>query len=252
MEVSLCDTIPIMSKSGRNEFLCRLGHEMKTVVASLSGALEILKGKFQLKDDSVEKALFDVSEKNAVKLSRLSGDLLTFARQEAKELPFIVPRRVILKDSLDESLAMLKYVFEEHEMSNLEVSLPEGLTVRADPERLVQVFANLIENAVKFTPLNRKIGVFAEEKKPNVIICVWDEGIGISREDRRKIFERFYRSAAGVPGAAKSSRAPSSGIGLSVVKQIVEQHGGRIWVESELGEGSKLSFTLPWEKSAKK
>lgn len=241
-----------MPKSRKNEFLCRLGHEMKTVVASLSGALEILKGKLQFKDDSVEKALFDVSEKNALRLSRLSGDLLTFARQEAKELPFVVPRRVVLKDSLDESLDMLKYIFEEREMSDLEVSLPEGLTVRADPEQLIQVFANLIENAVKFTPPNRKIGVFAEEKKTNVLICVWDEGIGISREDRRKIFERFYRSTADVPGTLKPSRAPSSGIGLSVVKQIIEQHGGKIRVESKLGKGSKFSFTLPVAKSVRK
>ncbi|HAF94736.1 MAG: hypothetical protein A2X34_03285 [Elusimicrobia bacterium GWC2_51_8] len=228
----------------KTEFLCRLGHEMKTVIASLSGALEVLRGRYRNKLGSVEKALFDVSEKDAMRLAKLANNLLDFAHKPTGAPPPVKSRRVVLKNSLDTSLAMLKYAFRERDMSSLEISLPRGLAVRADPEQLVQIFTNLIENAVKYTPPDRKIGVFAKRERSNVLVCVWDEGIGISAQNRRKIFKRFYRvNPAGSKG---------SGIGLSVVKWIIERQGGKIWVESRLGKGSKFYFTLTGEKKWRK
>jgi signal transduction histidine kinase len=109
-------------------------------------------------------------------------------------------------------------------------------TVRADRMLLGNVILNLVDNAIKFTPLNGEVSIGVKVKNDHVVVSVKDTGIGISQEDMPKLFVKFFQVDHSVPGA---------GLGLSICKAIVEAHGGKIWVESQAGKGSTFSFTLP-------
>ncbi|MCX6000854.1 MAG: ATP-binding protein [Chloroflexi bacterium] len=123
----------------------------------------------------------------------------------------------------------------------LQVTFPhEFPPVFADPERIVEVLTNLVDNAVKFSPQGGRIEIGGQVSGGEVFITVADEGIGISRRDQEQVFERFYR-------VDDSSARPTqgTGLGLYICKMLVEAHGGRIRVESEIGRGSCFTFTLP-------
>jgi signal transduction histidine kinase len=120
----------------------------------------------------------------------------------------------------------------------LENGLPE---INLDPLRIAQVFNNLIGNAIKFTPANGVITVSAhlQKDKTAIEVCVKDTGIGIAPEDLPRLFQKFYRAGKGPTEIA------GTGLGLSIAKEIIELHGGKIWAESEKGQGAQFSFTLP-------
>jgi signal transduction histidine kinase len=116
----------------------------------------------------------------------------------------------------------------------LESNLPE---VAADGPRVEQVLSNLLSNAIKFTPKGGKIGVTARQQDNPVVVCVSDNGPGIPRENLSKVFDRYWQ--------AEETKHAGTGLGLSIAKGIVEAHSGKIWVDSELSQGSSFSFTLP-------
>jgi two-component system, OmpR family, phosphate regulon sensor histidine kinase PhoR len=123
----------------------------------------------------------------------------------------------------------------------LNIDLPsEFPAVRADASLLHEVVQNLLDNAVQYTGTGGTIRVNVSANHRDAIIVVQDNGIGIPLADQERIFERFYRV-----DAARSREAGGTGLGLSIAKHIVEAHGGRIWVESEVGHGSKFSFSIP-------
>ncbi len=131
----------------------------------------------------------------------------------------------------------------------VEMDLPAGLPdVRVDTYRIGQVISNLLGNAIKFTPQGGTIRVSAHQQENEVVVSVADTGPGISVEHLPKIFDWFWQ--------AQGTKHMGSGLGLSIAKGIVEAHGGRIWVESELGKGSLFSFSLPvaddlkWKRNA--
>jgi two-component system, OmpR family, phosphate regulon sensor histidine kinase PhoR len=124
---------------------------------------------------------------------------------------------------------------------DVEAALPEGLPLaRGDANRLQQVLQNLLDNAVQYTPSGGRIAVDAVPSNGHVVISVVDTGIGIPQAEQSRIFERFYRV-----DAARSREAGGTGLGLSISRHIVEAHGGRIWVESTVGEGSRFYFSVP-------
>ncbi len=128
----------------------------------------------------------------------------------------------------------------EKELS-LSLQLPPRLPdVAGDTRRLQEVLQNLLDNAIQYTLPGGKIVLSAEAKNDEVIFTVADTGIGIPRSDQPRIFERFYRV-----DAARSREAGGTGLGLAIAKHLIEVHGGRIWVESEVGEGSKFHFSVP-------
>jgi len=115
---------------------------------------------------------------------------------------------------------------------------PDIAPVEADPDRIVTVLRNLIDNAIKFSPPATRIEISARKQDSSVLVGVKDEGLGISGEEQEKLFKQFER--LGDP-----ARSKGLGLGLVVCKNIVEGHGGRIWVESEPGKGSTFKFTIP-------
>src|SRR5207249_2479265 len=122
---------------------------------------------------------------------------------------------------------------------SITVELPETL-VSADADRLRQVFFNLLDNAIKYTPSGCLISITARPSASEIEVCLADNGPGIAPEHLPRIFERFYRV-----DKARSRELGGTGLGLSIVKHIVQAHGGRVWAESELENGSRFYFTLP-------
>jgi signal transduction histidine kinase len=141
---------------------------------------------------------------------------------------------VLIREALD----LYEYVAEEKHIQ-VTTDLPQTCPAWADATRMRQVFANLLDNAIKYTPEGGQVQVSMAEAEEQVMFSVADTGIGISVEDHQRIFEKFYR----VPGVAGSYEG--TGLGLSIVKTIVEGHGGRIWVESQPGAGSTFIVVLP-------
>ena len=124
----------------------------------------------------------------------------------------------------------------------LEVQLPAGLpSVRGDSNRLHEVLQNLLDNAVQYTPSGGSVlRVSAVGEDSQCVVTVTDTGIGIPLAEQERIFERFYRV-----DAARSREAGGTGLGLSIARHIVDAHGGKLWVESEVGEGSRFHFSIP-------
>jgi len=120
---------------------------------------------------------------------------------------------------------------------NLQQPLPD---IAADRRRIAEVLQNLLDNAMQYTPSGGQIMISASANGTEVIFTVSDTGIGIPRADQSRIFERFYRV-----DVARSREVGGTGLGLSIAKHLVEVHGGRIWVESEVGQGSQFHFTVP-------
>jgi signal transduction histidine kinase len=134
----------------------------------------------------------------------------------------------------------------ELEGHTIEVNLPDQLpSIQADPEKISLVLSNLLSNAIKFTPEGGRIDVAAKDYKKGILVSVKDNGAGIATEDQERIFERFYQVRA-----EHLAGHGGMGIGLTIVKNLVELHQGQVWVESEPGQGSTFLFTLPQEAPA--
>jgi signal transduction histidine kinase len=127
----------------------------------------------------------------------------------------------------------------------LEVDLPAVMEpMKADPTLLRQAIANLVDNAIKFTANGGRVQLRGEQKDSEMLFQVEDTGVGIAPADQSRLFERFYRARR-----PESLKSRGSGLGLAIVKSIVEQHGGRVWVESKLGSGSTFTFVVPLDAS---
>ncbi|MBI3122053.1 MAG: hypothetical protein HYZ03_07210, partial [candidate division NC10 bacterium] len=187
----------------------------------------------------LSRELLGIAQKNTDRLFRMVSDILDLARIEAgrfeiRREPFDVV--VGLRGTIDR----LRRLAQDRQIS-LTLQAGDGLPlVPADSLRMDQVFTNLLSNAMKFTPRSGQIGVTVQELPAELLVQIQDSGMGIPAEHLDRIFERFYR----VPLPAEE-KVEGTGLGLSICKAIVEEHGGRIWVESAVGKGSTFSFTLP-------
>ncbi len=171
-------------------------------------------------------------------LSALINDLLDLSRIESGRGFKISKAPIKIKGIILENIDVFKHQSNKH---TFKLNLPDDLVkIEADKDKINQVIENLISNAVKFSPQGGEITVSVERAKDELKVNVSDNGIGIPEKDLPHIFEKFYRASN-----ASSEAIGGTGLGLGIVKYIVESHGGKISVESKLGEGSTFSFVLP-------
>ena len=222
----------------RQDFVANVSHEFKTPLTAIQGFAEtLLSGAIE--DPKNNRRFLRIIRDHATRLARLTDDLLKLARIEAGKLEVqLLPVAVAeVVDSCMET-ALLK---ANQKQIGITVELAADLPrVRGDAALLRDVVQNLVDNAIQYTPPGGKILISAERKNGEAIIAVTDTGIGIPLSDQERIFERFYRV-----DAARSREAGGTGLGLSIAKHIVEVHGGDLWVESEVGAGSKFAFSIP-------
>jgi two-component system phosphate regulon sensor histidine kinase PhoR len=222
----------------RSEFVANVSHELRTPLTCIKGYLEtLLDGA--LDDRAHARRFLEVAGTHAERLDRLIDDLLELSNIESGRVT-LAPARLDLGDVVAGVAAM----FEGQtalKRQTLERAVPPGVAVRADRDRLVQILVNLVDNAVKFTPDGGQVRIEAGAGPGGrVDVRVRDTGIGIPSTDLPRITERFYRV-----DKTRSREIGGTGLGLAIVKHLVQAHGGELHVESALGHGTTVSFTLP-------
>lgn len=223
----------------KSEFLSVMSHELRTPLNAIIGFSEVL---MDMGDGSIgdreEKYLMNI-ETSGRHLLQLINDILDLAKisSEDEELA----RESISVPQVMEDIRKLGHPFAARRRIWLEVLPAEALPlIMADPAKVKRILYNLVSNAIKFTPEGGRVILEARPVDGMVEISVTDTGIGISQEDQKKIFMEFQQLES-----SHSRKYEGTGVGLALSRKLVELHGGRIWVESELGKGSKFSFTLP-------
>ncbi|HBU69558.1 MAG TPA: hypothetical protein DEE98_04145 [Elusimicrobia bacterium] len=226
----------------KTDFVSNVSHELRTPLTSIKGAVELVLSGAEGELTDSQKEMLKIVENNALRLIKLISDLLDLSKIEAGKTEMdIKPYNVaeIVKGTVKEMLPIgfkkkIEIVYKGPDF------LPR---IFCDKNMIKQVIVNLLGNAVKFTPENGVVTVRVEEENKDIKISVSDTGMGISKEDYAKLFERFQQidsSSTRVYGG--------TGLGLAISKSIILAHKGRIWVESELGKGSVFSFVLPKAK----
>ena len=227
----------------RSEFVANVSHELRTPLTCIKGYLEtLLDGA--LDDRTHARRFLEVAGTHAERLDRLIDDLLELSNIESGRVT-LVPMRL----HLGEVIAGVEAMFERQTAQGrltVERAVPPGLAVRADRDRLVQILVNLVDNAVKFTPEGGMVRIEAAlAGAGRVEVRVQDTGIGIPSTDLPRITERFYRV-----DKTRSREVGGTGLGLAIVKHLVQAHGGELRIESALGHGTTVSFTLPAAEGA--
>ncbi|MGD0621592.1 MAG: ATP-binding protein [Thermacetogeniaceae bacterium] len=221
----------------RAEFVANVSHELKTPVTAVKGFAETLLEGALYNSRACEEFVSIIGEE-AERLNRLINDLLSLSRIESRELKLQL-EPLELGPEIKQIVDKIKPRFQKKELA-LGVTVPgHPVVALADRDRLEQVLLNLLENSLMYTPSGGRVEVGVQEEQGMVVVSVRDTGIGIPPDDLPRIFERFYRV-----DRARSRKLGGTGLGLAIVKHIVEAHGGRVWVESELGQGSTFYFTI--------
>ncbi|MCP4252769.1 MAG: HAMP domain-containing histidine kinase [Candidatus Scalindua sp.] len=237
----------------RTNFLSTVSHEIRTPLALVLGFVRIINMKLEkvvfplvdVNEDKTKKAVSQIKKNIGIirlegdRLTHLIDDILDIAKMEAKKVDWQMESLSVDK-ILGRALEVTNSIVEMYQLevvADIESGLPE---VVGDSDKLKQVVINLVSNAVKFT---QEGPIICRARKINseVRISVIDKGIGIAEDNQEKIFEKFSQVRNELTGKVKGT-----GLGLAICKEIIEHHGGRIWVESEQGKGSKFTFTLPY------
>ena len=227
----------------KDEFVALVSHELKNPLTSIKGYTQLLRAQLETRAgwslSEQERLCLNVVEEEADRLAALASDVIDVSRLQSGRL-------VLRMDDLDLS-ALTRQIVERLQITTKEHVLclrtqPESIWIRADRNRLEQVLLNLIGNAIKYTPAGGTIEVTVTQARDeqSVQVTIQDHGIGIPREQQARLFSRFSRASN-----AAAHGITGTGLGLFLCRELIERHGGRIWLESEEGQGSTFSFVLP-------
>jgi signal transduction histidine kinase len=240
------------ANAAKSDFLANVSHELRTPLVSIFGFARIVQKRLDERvfpllpdqDDKVKRMAGQIDENLTIildegqRLMKLINDLLDLEKIEAGKMDWQF-QPVVIQNVIHQATAATASLIEGRGLDYF-VQVPEDLPmVYGDPDRLVQVVINLISNAVKFTS-EGTITISAREEEPEVIVDVIDQGIGIAVSDQKFLFEKFSQV-----GDTLTAKPQGTGLGLAISKEIIEHHGGRMWLESEPSRGSKFSFALP-------
>ncbi len=229
------DDLKMLDKM-KDEFLSNVSHELRTPLTSIKGALDIMS------DEELPKELSEltsIAKQNANRLNALIGDIIYYSKMEYRATE-LTKEDLDLGEIITKSVKTTSPTAMENGIT-IETSAEGDLKALVDKKAIYKVFSNLLSNAIKFNKKGGRIMVRAKGiVNGHVEVCVEDTGIGIPKEHLGKVFDRFYQ----VDGSTKRKYS-GTGLGLSIAKSIVEKHGGKIWVESEVGKGSRFTFKIP-------
>lgn len=220
----------------KDEFIALASHELKTPITSLKLFAQILKKRLEAKGDSDIVKQMDRIDEQLNRLTELVQGLLDVSKMEAGKLDYSM-EQVDLDALVRETMEDVQRISGKH---RIVADRLEGGTVIADRERIRQALTNLLTNAVKYSPDADRVVVVAERAGREVTISVQDYGMGISKSEQGKVFDRFFRTSS-----SAANTYPGLGLGLYIASEIVKRHGGSIGVRSTVGKGSTFYFTLP-------
>lgn len=221
----------------KNEFISIVSHELRTPLASIRGSLGLLAAGVLKHQPETAKQMLEIASSDTERLVRLVNDILDLERLESSQV-------ILVKQWCDAAVLMRKSaeaVLSVAAENNINLSiLPETAKIWADPDRIVQLLVNLLSNAIKFSAPESTVTVRVEDVGDRVLFEVKDRGRGIPADKLETIFGRFQQV-----DASDSRQKGGTGLGLAICRSIVQQHGGRIWAESVVSEGSSFYFTVP-------
>lgn len=222
----------------KNEFVAVVSHELRTPLSAMQGFSELL--LTQNASPERQHLWLEMINRESVRLASLIDDMLSLSRLESGRVDLRL-ERLELGSVVRQCVEILRVGSSKH---SFRIELDENLpAVRADRDRLVQIFNNIIGNAIKYSTKGGTITITAHlsSDDPNFVqVDVIDQGVGIPKEELPKVFEKFYRVKA-----VHTKEIKGTGLGLAITKSLIELQSGRVWVTSELGQGSTFSFTLP-------
>jgi signal transduction histidine kinase len=224
--------------NAKTEFLSITSHELRSPMTPMKAQLQMLQQEYFGKLTDKQKEGVEIIIRNADRLDNIIVDFLEISRIEAARLKFNFKMTDISK-TIDEIIKFMDGFAKEKNIE-LVVEMEDLPMIEVDPDRLSQVLRNLINNAIKFSPENSKIITSAKFKDNYIHFSVQDFGCGLNSENQIRIFEPFYQVES-----ANKRRFGGTGLGLAICRGIIESQKGKIWVESQLGRGSKFSFTVP-------
>lgn len=222
----------------RKDFVANVSHELRTPISMMQGYSEALVD--DIVDDPVErKEIVQIIHDESLRMGRLVNELLDLARMEAghSELELAL---MDIAEVAHKTVRKFSTLAKEQQIHLIEEFEPLEQKYSIDPDRIEQVLTNLIDNAIRHTPINGNVTIRLKEEKESLILSVEDTGSGIPADDLPFVFERFYKA-----DKARTRGRAGTGIGLSIVKHLVEAHGGQIQVHSKLGEGTSFTIQLP-------
>jgi PAS domain S-box-containing protein len=224
----------------KSEFVSMVSHEFRTALVGIQGFSEILTTEANSPED-VKSLAGDIFS-DAQRLNRMINEMLDLDRMEAGKIR-IQPKPVDVNSLIREAVDRARASTDNH---SLRIDLDEALPIiYADSDRLIQVISNLISNAVKYSPDGGEVTISTAAANGEVHVAVKDQGVGIPPEFIGRLFGRYERFESN-----RTSKVVGTGLGLAISRQIIELHGGRIWVESKVGSGSTFQFTLPLQIGA--
>ncbi|MEJ2746404.1 MAG: GAF domain-containing protein [Anaerolineae bacterium] len=221
----------------KDELVQNVSHELRTPLTFVKGYVDLLLEGEMGEVNVAQREALDIVSTKSDEITRLIEDIITLQRIDSGNLQL---DEVSMTDFLKTAVASHQIVASQKGLNIVYKKPPFRAMVYMDKNRISQVVDNLVGNAMKFSPDGGTITVNIFDRDDDVLVIIKDEGIGVPKEKQQKIFERFYQ----VDGSARR-RFGGTGIGLAIVKRIVDAHNGQIWVESEIGRGSTFYFTLP-------
>lgn len=229
-------------EQARREFVANVSHELRTPLTTIKSYLEALEDG-ALEEPQLAGKFVNVARNETERMIRLVTDLLQLSRLDSKQA-IISKETTDVTEMLEEVADRFSFQLEQR-MIAIEIDVEKHVDeIMLDRDRIDQVLDNLVSNAIKYTPEGGHIRIHAGRREHAVLeISVQDNGIGIPRKDLSRIFERFYRV-----DKARSRSMGGTGLGLSIAREIVKAHGGTIQLESELGQGTRVTFTLPYQQ----
>jgi signal transduction histidine kinase/DNA-binding response OmpR family regulator len=253
LEAEAASKVAEKANEAKSAFLSTVSHELRTPLTSVLGFTKIIRKRLEDKifpaldrsDGKNEKTINQISENlNVVisegeRLTHLINDVLDLAKIEAGKMEWNF-EKVSLPEVAERAIMATSSLFEQKSLQlvkKIDTNIPE---ISGDRDKLIQVIINLISNAVKFTN-SGFVTCDVYRKNDELIVSITDTGIGIAMDDYSAVFEQFKQ----VGGDTLTDKPKGTGLGLPICKEIVEHHGGRIWLESEVGKGSTFSFALP-------
>ena len=245
------------ANEAKSAFLSTVSHELRTPLTSVLGFAKIIRKRLEekifpivdKKDPKTEKTIAQISENLHVvisegeRLTHLINDVLDLAKIEAGKMEWN-QESVSMSEVAERAIAATTSLFDQKALKlikNIDIDLPD---ITGDRDKLIQVIINLISNSVKFTDKGSVTCTVSQENN-EIVVSISDTGIGIAPGDFDAVFEQFKQ----VGGDTLTDKPKGTGLGLPICKEIVEHHGGRIWLESEVGKGSTFSFALPITKT---
>ncbi|MGE5457768.1 MAG: ATP-binding protein [Methanococcaceae archaeon] len=222
--------------SAKTNLIATVSHELKTPISSINLSLKLLENEKVGSTNEEQRQIMNSMKQQTIRLSKMVNELLDYSQAESGNIKLKM-ERVAASDIIDYAAVSMVMIIAEKKIQ-LDTCINDDLpSMNADIEKTVWVLVNLINNAVRYTPENGEIKITAERQKDYVVISVIDQGSGISPEDQEKIFNKFVQVG--------NQNPRGRGLGLAISKEFVISQGGDIWVESQIGAGSKFSFKLP-------